>query len=191
LCTWVQVICGPSGVGKGTLIDLLIKAHGDRLGFSVSHTTRSPRPGERDGINYHFTTRKTMERDIKRGRFLEHADVHGNFYGTSKEAVRAVTMEDKVCILDIDVQGARSCKKAGLDAKFVFISPPDIEELERRLRGRGTETEKQIQKRMTNAKIEMLAANQPGLFDYEIVNKDKEQAYKQLCSVIFPDDDKC
>lgn len=135
------------------------------FGFSVSHTTRAPRPGELDGTHYHFTDRDAFLAGVAEGacraagpealpeltvacalsrltgKFLEHAHVHGNIYGTSFEAVQRVTGADKVCILDVDVQGAEAVKRTQLGAAFVFISPPSMEELERRLRGRGTETE--------------------------------------------------
>lgn len=161
------VICGPSGVGKGSLIGKLMAEHGGRCGFSVSHTTRAPRPGEVDGVHYHFVSKEAMLADVAagargRGRpprrsadatpvpsrphlppglFLEHAHVHGNVYGTSLAAVRRVREQGKVCVLDIDVQGARSVKRAALGAAFVFIAPPSMGALEERLRGRGTETD--------------------------------------------------
>lgn len=100
------VVAGPSGVGKGTLIDKLLKEHPNLFGFSVSHTTRAPRPGEVDGKSYHFTTVPEMEAGIAKGLFLEHASVHGNFYGTSFEAVNRVSQAGKICILDIDVQAS-------------------------------------------------------------------------------------
>jgi len=100
------VICGPSGVGKGTLLTRLIQAHPDRFGFCVSHTTRAPRPGEVDGVHYHFCDTAQMEEAIRRGEFLEHARVHANIYGTSISAVEAVSRAGKTCLLDIDVRAA-------------------------------------------------------------------------------------
>jgi guanylate kinase len=131
------VICGPSGVGKGTLIGKLMKDFPDSFGFSVSHTTRRPREKEQDGVHYHFTQRHTMEKEISERKFLESADVHGNLYGTSWAAVDAVTNSGKTCILDIDVQGAQSVRKSPLDAIFVFIKPPYPEEAELRKRLHG------------------------------------------------------
>eukprot|EP00291_Cryptomonas_curvata_P017685 CAMPEP_0172170112 /NCGR_PEP_ID=MMETSP1050-20130122/11083_1 /TAXON_ID=233186 /ORGANISM="Cryptomonas curvata, Strain CCAP979/52" /LENGTH=190 /DNA_ID=CAMNT_0012841251 /DNA_START=35 /DNA_END=604 /DNA_ORIENTATION=- len=154
------VIAGPSGVGKGTLIERLKKEFPNAFGFSVSHTTRGPRPGEENGIHYHFSEKAAMEAAIARGEFIEHADVHGNLYGTSKTAVASVAKAGKICILDIDVQGCRLVRKAGLPARFVFISPPSFEELERRLRGRGTETEDKIVKRLAGAKAELAARDE-------------------------------
>ncbi|KAJ8534255.1 hypothetical protein K7X08_007579 [Anisodus acutangulus] len=131
------VISGPSGVGKGTLISKLMKEFPSMFGFSVSHTTRAPRENEQNGIHYHFTDRTVMEREIKDGKFLEFASDHGNLYGTSVEAVKVVADAGKRCILDNDVQGARSVRDSTLDAIFIFVSPP-FEELEKRLRARAT-----------------------------------------------------
>eukprot|EP00850_Spirogloea_muscicola_P016538 SM000135S26982 [mRNA] locus=s135:38563:48888:+ [translate_table: standard] len=174
------VICGPSGVGKGTLISKLQQDYPDRVGFSVSHTTRKPREGEVDGTHYHFTERAWMETAVKDGEFLEHADVHGNMYGTSLAAAEAVNKLGKMCVLDIDVQGAQQVKKSPMDALFVFISPPSFEELERRLRGRGTETEVQIQKRLGNAKAEIEKGKDPSLFQHVLVNDELESTYDKL-----------
>ncbi|KQJ87579.1 hypothetical protein BRADI_4g12050v3 [Brachypodium distachyon] len=174
------VISGPSGVGKGTLIAKLMNDSPSRFGFSVSHTTRAPREQEIDGVHYHFTERRKMEKEISEGKFLEFANVHGNLYGTSIEAVEAVTDEGKRCILDIDVQGAQSVRDSSLEALFIFVCPPSFEELEKRLRARGTETEEQIQKRLRNAKAELDQSNTPGLFDHFLVNDDLETCYENL-----------
>ncbi|CAA3024860.1 guanylate kinase 2-like [Olea europaea subsp. europaea] len=174
------VISGPSGVGKGTLISKLMEEFPSMFGFSVSHTTRAPRSKEQNGVHYHFTERSAMEKDIKDGKFLEFASVHGNLYGTSIEAVEAVTDKGKRCILDIDVQGARSVRGSSLEAIFIFISPPSFEDLEKRLRARRTETEEQIQKRLKNARTEIEQGNSPGHFDCILVNDDLETCYKNL-----------
>ncbi|CAN4109121.1 unnamed protein product [Withania somnifera] len=179
------VISGPSGVGKGTLISKLMKEFPSMFGFSVSHTTRSPREKEQNGIHYHFTDHNVMEREIKDGRFLEFASVHGNLYGTSVEAVEVVADTGKICILDIDVQGARSVRASALEAIFIFISPPSFEELEKRLRARATETEEQIQKRLRNARAELEQGKSSGLFDHILVNDDLETCYEKL-KVILP-----
>jgi guanylate kinase len=162
------VICGPSGVGKGTLIDMLKQEFPNAFGFSVSHTTREPRPGEKNGVHYHFVTVMQMEADIKAGKFIEYAKVHDNFYGTSRAAVESVKKTGKICILDIDVQGCRLCRQANVPGIYVFVSPPSFEVLEQRLRGRGTETEDKIVKRLANAKGEMDARNEAGLFDKQV-----------------------
>ncbi|KAF8396155.1 hypothetical protein HHK36_017768 [Tetracentron sinense] len=174
------VISGPSGVGKGTLISKLMKEFPSTFGFSVSHTTRLSRDKEKDGVHYHFTERSVMEKEIRDGKFLESASVHGNIYGTSIEAVDVVADAGKRCILDIDVQGARSVRASSLEAIFIFICSPSFEELETRLRGRGTETEEQVQKRLRNARVELEHATSPGLFDHLLVNDDLETCYESL-----------
>lgn len=170
------VVCGPSGVGKGTMINRLLEMHPDSYGFCVSHTTRKPRPGEVHGQHYYFTDIDTMEQEIKEGNFVEYAHVHGNIYGTSKQSVQNVLDQGKCCILDIDVQGSRLVRKSDLKAMFVFISPPSLEELESRLRGRNTETEEAIVKRLQNAKEELKATDEPGLFDLVITNNSLERS---------------
>ncbi|KAJ4706428.1 Guanylate kinase [Melia azedarach] len=174
------VISGPSGVGKGTLISKLMKEFPSMFGFSVSHTTRAPRGMEKDGVHYHFTERSVMEKDIKDGKFLEFASVHGNLYGTSVEAVEVVADAGKRCILDIDVQGARSVRASTLDAIFIFICPPSMEELEERLRARGTETEEQILKRLRNAKAEIEQGKSSDIFDHILYNDKLEECYESL-----------
>ncbi|XP_016451756.1 guanylate kinase 2 [Nicotiana tabacum] len=178
------VISGPSGVGKGTLISKLMIEFPSMFGFSVSHTTRAPREKEQNGIHYHFSDRSVMESDIKDGKFLEFASVHGNLYGTSVEAVEVVADAGKRCILDIDVQGARSVRASSLDAIFIFISPPSFEELEKRLRARATETEEQIQKRLRNARAELEQGQSSGLFDHILVNDDLESCYENLKKIL-------
>ena len=178
------VVVGPSGVGKGTLIAMLQREFPDKFGFSVSHTTRAPRPGEVNGTHYNFVDKATMERDIAEGKFLEHAHVHQNIYGTSFAAVRKVSKSGKICLLDIDVQGAELVKKSDLKAAYVFIAPPSMKELERRLRGRGTETEDAVLKRLENARTEMAKKDVDGFFDAVIVNDDVDKAYDALKAVI-------
>jgi len=161
--------------------------HPDKFGFSVSHTTRDPRPGEQDGVHYHFSKKEEMEAAIARGEFVEHARVHSNLYGTSIAAVEDVMGMNKICLLDIDVQGAESVKRTRLDARFIFVAPPSYDELEQRLRGRGTETEEKLQVRLRNAKVEMEYMDKPGFFDLVIVNDDLEVAYGKLkCFILDP-----
>lgn len=184
------VIAGPSGVGKGTLIAKLMKEYPAYFGFSVSHTTRDPRPGEEDGVDYHFTDRGSMATMIDAGEFIESADVHGNYYGTSKAAVVAVTAKNKICILDIDVQGVQSVKKAKLDPEpvYIFINTPSMEELESRLRGRGTENEEKIQRRLVNAKAEIAygTADDGANFDMVLVNDKIEDSFTKLKEFLAP-----
>ncbi|XP_010523997.1 PREDICTED: guanylate kinase 2 [Tarenaya hassleriana] len=174
------VVSGPSGVGKGTLISMLMKEFPSMFGFSVSHTTRAPRNMEKNGVHYHFTEKSVMEKEIKDGKFLEFASVHGNLYGTSIEAVEVVADSGKRCILDIDVQGARSVRASSLDAIFIFVCPPSMEELEDRLRARGTETEEQIQKRLRNADAEIKEGKSSGIFDHILYNDNLEECYESL-----------
>ncbi|KAL9336316.1 hypothetical protein Peur_070804 [Populus x canadensis] len=174
------VISGPSGVGKGTLISMLMKEFPSMFGFSVSHTTRAPRGMEKDGVHYHFTEQSIMEKEIKDGKFVEYASVHGNLYGTSIEAVEVVTDAGKRCILDIDVQGARSVRASSLEAILIFVCPPSMEELETRLRSRRTETEEQILNRLQNAEVEMEQGKSPGIFDHILYNDNLDDCYESL-----------
>mmetsp|Transcript_30630 Transcript_30630/g.47005 ORF Transcript_30630/g.47005 Transcript_30630/m.47005 type:complete len:420 (-) Transcript_30630:173-1432(-) len=175
------VFCGPSGVGKGTLIDMLMKRFpNDQFGFSVSHTTRKPREGEKDGVHYNFTNVDSMKKEIDEGKFVESAEVHGNYYGTSIAAVETVQNAGKICILDIDVQGVRNVKKSSLKPLYLFIAPPSVEELEKRLRGRGTETEESIQKRLGNASKELEYGQQAGNFDRVFVNADLKSTFEDM-----------
>ncbi|BFG38134.1 hypothetical protein CerSpe_244080 [Prunus speciosa] len=178
------VISGPSGVGKGTLISMLMKEYPSMFGFSVSHTTRAPRAMEKDGVHYHFIERSAMEKEIEDGKFLEFASVHGNLYGTSVEAVEVVADDGKRCILDIDVQGARSVRASSLEAIFIFVCPPSMEELEKRLRARGTETEEQVRKRLRNAKAEIEQGQSSGIFDHMLYNDNLEECYKSLKNLL-------
>eukprot|EP00968_Pinguiococcus_pyrenoidosus_P016510 scaffold1596_cov302-Pinguiococcus_pyrenoidosus.AAC.79 len=163
-------------------------ANPNAFGFSVSHTTRDPRPGEEDGVHYHFTTVESIKEEIAAGMFIEHAEVHGNFYGTSKRAVESVAAKGRICILDIDIQGVRQVKESSLDPYYLFIAPPKALEdkdaslamLEERLRGRGTETEDKIQKRMGNARGEMDYGLEDGNMDKIITNDDLEEATASL-----------
>ena len=150
------------------------------FGFSVSHTSRPPRPGEIDGVHYHFSNRDTMAKEIADGLFLEHADVHGKFYGTSFKSVEDVANAGKVCILDIDIQGAQSVKESSLEPHYIFIEPPSMEVLEKRLRGRGTESEEQVAMRLKQANAEMDYGSVPGNFEINIVNNDLDVAYDEL-----------
>ncbi|KAL1508382.1 hypothetical protein AB1Y20_004492 [Prymnesium parvum] len=177
------VICGPSGVGKGTLLQKLLADFPDEFGFSVSHTTRGARPGEQDGVHYHFCEKAEMEAMIKRGEFIEYAHVHQNIYGTSIAAVETVRAAGKTCLLDIDVQGAQIVKQTDLDALFLFVAPPSFEELERRLRGRRTESEEKVQVRLETARKELAFLTDPaneGFFNVVIVNENLDEAYAQL-----------
>ena len=181
------IICGPSGVGKGTIINELLKCYPDKLGLSVSHTTRLPRPGENNGIHYHFVKKEWMEDKIKQTNndnfFIEYANVHGNLYGTSKNAVEYVQNQGKLCILDVDVQGVIQIKKSNFIGKYIFIAPPSIELLENRLRLRGTETEEQVKLRLKNAKQELEYGYTKGNFDEIIINDELSDAIKKVTDI--------
>uniref|UniRef100_A0A7S1GQ70 guanylate kinase n=1 Tax=Cyclophora tenuis TaxID=216820 RepID=A0A7S1GQ70_CYCTE len=175
------VFCGPSGVGKGTLIEMLMERFPkDQFGFSVSHTTRGPREGEVDGVHYNFTTVEDIKKEIAKGKFIEYAEVHGRYYGTSFAAVETVQSSGKVCILDIDVQGVQNVKKSKLKPHYIFVAPPSMKELERRLRGRGTEKEADIKRRLGNAAKEMEYGNAKGNFDLLLVNDNLTKSFAKL-----------
>ena len=173
------VISGPSGGGKSTLIrEVRRKIEG--LDFSVSHTTRPPRPSEKDGIDYHFVTAAAFERMVRAGKFVEWARVHGHLYGTScAEIGRRRPGRD--ILLDIDVQGARQVRRKVPEACLVFIMPPAAGELRRRLRNRGEDKPKALERRLRNARAEVRAYAE---FDYVVVNDDLRKAVEELRAVI-------
>jgi len=175
------VLSGPSGVGKGTLNAKLFAEFGEQIAFSVSATTRAPREGEVDGKHYFFISRQEFENRIANNDFLEHAEFAGNRYGTPVSYVKSLLEQGKNVILEIDVQGALQVRSRMPESVSIFILPPSFEELENRLRGRGTETEEKIQMRLGAARREMEYAPQ---YNYQIVNGgDLEAAYQQLRGV--------
>ncbi|CAH0724780.1 unnamed protein product, partial [Brenthis ino] len=174
------VLCGPSGSGKSTLLKRLLKEFPDKFGFSISHTTRGPRPGEKDGVHYHFTSKDKMLAAIEKGEFIESATFSGNMYGTSKRAVEDVRRTGKTCTLDIDIEGVKQIKHTDLDPLLVFIMPPSIEELERRLRTRNTEQEDALKKRLEVACREIEYGQEPGNFHIIIINDNLDKAYTEL-----------
>ncbi|XP_060772537.1 guanylate kinase isoform X2 [Neoarius graeffei] len=149
------VFSGPSGAGKSTLLKKLLKEFDGVFGFSVSHTTRKPRPGEENGKDYHYVSREDMQAGIAKGDFIESAEFSGNMYGTSKAAVQAVQAQNLICILDIDMQGVKSIKRTNLNPIYVSIQPPTMDVLEKRLRARQTESEDSLRKRLQAALMEM------------------------------------
>ncbi len=160
------IISGPAGSGKGTIVSRVRELA--PFDFSVSATTRAPRPGEVDGVHYHFMTKEAFEEKIASGEMLEHARYVGNYYGTPKEPVDEALASGKNIILDIEVQGALQVKEKMPEAIMIFVIPPDYETLVNRIRGRGTESEEVIQKRMTQAKWELESFSR---YDYVVVNK--------------------
>lgn len=177
----IIIIVAPSGTGKSTLIKKL-KAEYPQLLESVSFTTRPQRPGEIDGEHYHFVDTQTFEKMKDRGEFLEWAMVHSNYYGTSKKFVEEELSQGKNLLFDLDVQGTDSFKKYfQSDAHAIFIGPPSVEELERRLRGRGTEKTEVIELRINNARLELKRSQD---FDYFVCNDDFEKAYTDLKEIV-------
>ncbi|KAK9979904.1 hypothetical protein ABG768_013312 [Culter alburnus] len=174
------VMSGPSGAGKSTLLKKLLKEFDGVFGFSVSHTTRSPRPGEENGKDYHYVTREVMQAGIANGEFIENAEFSGNMYGTSKAAIQAVQAKNLICILDIDMQGVKNIKRTDLNPIYVSIQAPSMDILEKRLRDRKTESEESLQKRLHAAKVDMEISKEPGLFDVVITNDDLDVAYGKL-----------
>ncbi|XP_048873446.1 guanylate kinase 1b [Brienomyrus brachyistius] len=179
------VLSGPSGAGKSTLLKKLLRDYEGVFGFSVSHATRSPRPGEEDGKDYHFVTKETMQQGIDNGDFIENAEFSGNMYGTSTSAVEDVQSQNLICILDVDIQGVKNIKKTDLNPIYVSIQPPSMEILEKRLRDRHTETEESLQKRLEAAWIDMELSKEPGIFDVVIINNDLDEAYEKLKEVLI------
>ncbi|TQV95031.1 hypothetical protein V2A60_009893 [Cordyceps javanica] len=178
------VISGPSGVGKGTLFNLLFERYPDAFCLSVSHTTRAPRPGEEDGKQYHFVSMQDFEDLIAKDGFVEHAQFSGNRYGTSKMTIEEQTKKGRIVLLDIEMEGVKQIKNSSIAARYVFIAPPSLEQLEQRLRGRGTETEASVQKRLAQANKELEYSQTPGVHDLIIVNDDLETAYGELDAFI-------
>ena len=177
------VFSGPSGVGKGTLKAKLFEEFAGRIAYSVSATTRGPREGEVDGKDYFFISRQEFERRVKNNEFLEHAEFAGNCYGTPRAYVEKLLDSGMNVVLEIDVQGALQVMKSMRECVSVFILPPSFEELEHRLRGRGTETEEKVRERLETAKRELPYAPQ---YDYQIVNGgDIEAAYQSLREVFL------
>ena len=176
------IISSPSGAGKTTLCNRLRKEFPD-LSFSVSHTTRKPRPNEQDGREYHFVDVTEFRKLAASGAFAEWAEVHGNLYGTSlREIQRAREANASGVLFDIDFQGARQIRAKVPEAVAVFVLPPSLDELERRLRGRGTDDEATVQKRLAKAQKEI---ENYALFDYLVVNDDLDRAYDRLRGVVL------
>ena len=176
------IVSAPSGAGKSSLVSSAI-ADDPQLILSVSYTTRAPRAGEANGREYHFVDPKTFEAMLARGEFLESAEVHGNRYGTSQEWIENARAKGLDIMLEIDWQGARQVRKAFPDAVSIFVLPPPpaLPELERRLRGRGQDDEPAIQRRLRDAREEIGHAAE---FDYVIINKEFEEARRDLAAVV-------
>jgi guanylate kinase len=175
------VLTGPSGVGKGTLMNAILQRYPE-LHYSVSATTRSPRPGEVNGKNYHFITRSEFEKLVTQEEFLEWAEFAGNFYGTPREAVLNYIQSGELVVLEIELEGARQIRHTFPSALSIFILPPSFAELEKRIRGRGQDTEEAISRRLNRAEEEIAAADE---FDLQIINDDFEEALQEIEKAIF------
>ena len=175
------VVSAPSGCGKDTILEQLFKIN-DNLAYSVSATSRAMREGEVNGVSYHFTTREEFEGMIKNAEVLEYTEYCGNYYGTPKKSVEDMLSQGKDVILKIEVEGAMNIKRIFPECVLVFILPPSMPELERRLRKRGTETEETIASRLAQARVELTYADK---FDYLVVNGDLHKAVDDLNSVIL------
>jgi guanylate kinase len=177
----VFVITGPSGVGKGTLIEQLLERVPE-LELSISATTREPRPGEVEGRDYFFLTPEEFRRRLEAGDFLEHASYSGNYYGTLKQEVERRLGEDRSVVLEIEVQGARQVRdELGDDAVLIFIAPPDEDVLRERLEGRGTDSPEAIEQRLRTAEVELAARSE---FPLEVVNDEVQKAASELEALV-------
>ena len=174
------IFSGPSGSGKGTIMKSLLAQREDTV-LSVSMTTRAPRPGEIDGYHYHFVTREVFEQTIAEDGFLEYAEYNGNYYGTPEAPIRRLLNEGKNVMLEIEVQGAEKVMDHRSDVVSIFITTPSFEELERRLRGRGTETEEVIRGRMKTSQYELSRAFR---YQYIVLNDEVEKAVSRINTII-------
>ena len=172
----LYIIAGCSGVGKGTLLKLFLKENPE-IKLSISATTRKPRQGEEDGVSYFFVSKEEFQKSIDNDEFLEWAEFSGNFYGTKKSFVEKTLAKGNDLILEIEVQGAKQVKEKMPEAISIFIMPPSIEDLEKRLRGRHTESEDAIQKRLNAAAREIEAGKN---FDYQIINDNIDEALANM-----------
>src|SRR5262249_52395056 len=175
------IVSGPSGSGKSTVIGRLLAAGDLPVRLSVSATTRAPRPGERDGVHYHFWTREQFEAERDRGAFLEWAEVHGNYYGTLRREVEPYRQQGMLVLLDIDVQGAAQVRRQYTDVATVFVRTSSLEAYEQRLQKRGTEDEASIRRRLAAARSELAHA---GEYEYQVINDDLETAVAQLKGIL-------
>ncbi len=174
------VLTGPSGVGKGTLVQLLLERHPEYF-LSISATTRSPRAGEEEGKSYYFLEKEQFQAWIGEEKLLEWAEYAGNYYGTPRQPVEDQIAQGKTVLLEIEVVGARQIQQTFPSARRIFILPPSVEILETRLRGRGSDSETAIAKRLAQAQQELAAAPE---FDYQLVNDELEKALEQLMILI-------
>lgn len=174
------IVAAPSGAGKSSLVAALL-AEDPHVALSVSYTTRAPRPGEIDGREYRFVDRPTFQRMLEAGEFLESAEVHGNFYATSQRQIESIRASGRDALLEIDWQGAQQVRRIFPEAIGIFILPPSLAELERRLVARGQDSAATIARRLAAAAAEMSHAAE---FDYAIINKDFDEARRDLAAIV-------
>jgi guanylate kinase len=174
------VISAPSGTGKTTVCRLVVERD-PQIELSVSHTTRRPRPGERSGVDYHFVTAEEFRALVDRNTFVEHAEYGGNLYGTSWSSLDGPLDRGRDLLLEIEVQGARQIRARRSDARFLFLLPPSMEQLSRRLRGRGTDDERAVERRLRIVISELRAVHE---FDYAVVNDELESAVAAVCEIV-------
>lgn len=182
------VISGPSGVGKGTVRKALFERTGHNLVYSISMTTRLPRNGEKDGVEYYFVSKEEFLHQIEKGNLLEHAEFVNNFYGTPKDKVESQLEKGNEVVLEIEVQGALQVKQKMPNAVFIFIAPPSFKALEDRLRTRGTESTLVINERLEKARRELKLANQ---YDYIVINDEVDNAADRIMAIIRAEHAKC
>ncbi len=183
----IIVISAPSGTGKGTVIQKLRELRS--FSFSVSHTTRAPRTGEVDGVNYHYVSRETFESLMAQGKMVETTVYSGNYYGTSFAAIEDVISRGEDVLLEIEVEGGRNIRKKFPEAVEICLLPPSLEELERRLRGRGTESEEVVRTRLSRAREELAEVSAlPGVYDYYVVNRDVDEAARTIADILHAEE---
>lgn len=175
------VISGPSGCGKDTIISKCLEVLGKNVFLSISMTTRAMRAGEQDGVNYYFVSTEEFEQNIKNDKMLEYAKYGSNYYGTPLEPIEKLTAAGKIVLLNIEVQGAMNVRRLVPDVCEIFILPPSVEILEKRLRNRGTETEEAIKERMKAAEYELTFADK---YDYTVVNDELDDAVNEVLTII-------
>jgi guanylate kinase len=178
---FVVVISGPSGAGKSSFVKALLRGNGGDLVYSVSATTRAKRAHEADAKDYFFLTRDEFQRRVEAGDFVEHAQVHGEMYGTLRSQIEQVLDSGRNVLLDVDVQGGQAVRGVYPDAVLIFVLPPSIEDLEERLRARGTDREDRIKVRLENAQREIALMRE---YDYAVVNDDLETATRKVLAIV-------
>lgn len=178
---FVVVISGPSGAGKSSFVKALLRGNGGDLVYSVSATTRPKRAHEVEGKDYFFLTRDEFQRRVNAGDFVEHAQVHGEMYGTLRSQIERVLESGRNVLLDVDVQGGQAVRRVYPDAVLIFVLPPSIEDLEERLRARGTDREDRIKVRLENAQREIALMRE---YDYAVVNDDLDAATEQVLAIV-------